>query len=29
LEDLAQLDDPATGIKTRYLSFNATEKEKL
>ncbi len=29
IEDLTQLDDPATGIKTRHLSLNNTEKEKL
>jgi hypothetical protein len=23
------LDDPATGIKTRHIAFNPTEKEKL
>jgi hypothetical protein len=29
LENLSQLDDPATGIKTRHIAFNPTEKEKL
>ncbi len=29
LENLSQLDDPATWIKTRLLSINNTEKEKL
>ena len=29
IEDLSQLDDPATWIKTRLLSLNATEKSKI
>ncbi len=29
LESLSQLDDPATWIKTRHLSLNNTEKEKI
>ena len=29
LENLSQLDDAATGRKTRHISFNNTEKEKI
>jgi hypothetical protein len=29
LESLSKLDDPATGIKTRVLSLNNTEKTKV
>jgi len=29
IENLSQLDDPATWIKTRLISLNTTEKEKL
>lgn len=29
LENLSKLDDPATGIKTRLLSLNTTEKSKI